>query len=41
MALKEYFGENRYNDILNKVEPLVSEFEKLPKVKKLEVVLEK
>ncbi len=40
MALKEYFGENRY-DILNKVEPLVSEFEKLPKVKKLEVVLEK
>jgi hypothetical protein len=41
MALKEYFGENRYNEILNKVEPLVSEFEKLHKVTKLEVAFGK
>jgi hypothetical protein len=30
MTLKEYFGENRYNEILSKAKPLVSEFEKLP-----------
>jgi hypothetical protein len=36
MALKEYFGENRYNEILNEVKPLVSEFDKLPKGTKLE-----
>ncbi len=38
MALKEYFGENRYNEILCEVEPLVSKFDKLPKGTKLEVV---
>ncbi len=37
MALKEYFGENRYNEILSEVEPLVIEFEKIPKGTKLEV----
>jgi ABC-type phosphate transport system auxiliary subunit len=37
MALKEYFGENRYNETLNEIEPLVSEFDKLPKGTKLEV----
>ncbi len=37
MALREYFGENRYNEILCEVEPLVSEFDKLPKGTKFEV----
>ena len=37
MALKEYFDENRYSEILSEVEPLISEFDKLPKGTKLEV----
>ncbi len=37
MALKEYFGENRNNEILNKVERLVSEFKKLPKLQNLKL----
>jgi hypothetical protein len=37
MALKEYFGENRYNEILCEVEPLLSEFDKLLKDTKREV----
>jgi regulator of replication initiation timing len=40
MALKEYLGENRCNEILNEVEPLVTEFDKLPKDQKLEVASE-
>jgi hypothetical protein len=37
MALKKYFGDNRYNEILCEVEPLVSEFDNLLKGTKLEV----
>jgi hypothetical protein len=37
MALKEYFGETRYNEIFNEIDLLVSEFEKLLKGTKLEI----